>query len=112
MEQSYTLVFGTRLDLLGPMPRSLWSGAISFGLVNIPVRLERAVSPQAIRFHQVHDTDGARIVERRFCPVEEVEVPWEHVAKGYEIEPDRFVMLRNDELSALDERAGRAIEIE
>lgn len=94
------------------MARSLWSGAISFGLVNVPVKLFSAVSPKEVRFNMLHEKDGGRIQQKRVCSVDGEEVPWEEIAKGYEVRRGRYVMLSRDELEALDPKASRAIEIE
>src|SRR5918992_2303300 len=94
------------------MPRSIWSGAISFGLVNVPVKLYSAVSRKTVRFHQLHEKDGARIQQKRFCSQEEEEVPWEEIVKGYEIGPDRYVMITNEELDAVEPKKTRTIDIE
>lgn len=94
------------------MARSLWSGAISFGLVNVPVKLFSAVSRKEVRFNMLHEKDGGRIQQKRVCSVDGEEVPWEEIAKGWEVRRGRFVMLTKDELHALDPAASRAIEIE
>jgi DNA end-binding protein Ku len=94
------------------MPRALWTGAISFGLVNVPVKLVTAVRKKNVRFNQLHSKDGARIQQRRVCSTEGIEVPYEEVAKGYEVSPGRYVMLEADELDSLDPEATRTIDIE
>ena len=94
------------------MPRSIWSGAISFGLVSVPVKLYSAVSPKTVRFHQLHATDGVRIQQRRVCPADGEEVPYEDIVKGYEIAPDRYVIVEPEELAALEPQKSRTIEIE
>lgn len=94
------------------MPRAIWSGAISFGLVNVPVRMYSAVSKKTVRFHQLHDADGVRLRQKRVCPADEQEVPYEHVVKGYELSPDRYVVITQAELDALDPEATRTIDIE
>ena len=94
------------------MPRSLWTGAISFGLVNIPVKLYSATSPKDVRFHLLHDADGVRIQTKRVCPADGEEVPYEHLIKGYEIAPDRYVPIDPKELEALAPEASHAIDIE
>src|SRR5712692_8211197 len=94
------------------MARAIWSGSISFGLVNIPVKLFSAVSHKEVRFHMVHDADGARIQEKRVCSADGREVPWEHIAKGYEISKGRVVMITPEELQALDPKATKTIDIE
>jgi DNA end-binding protein Ku len=93
------------------MPRAIWSGSISFGLVNIPVKLFSAVAQKEVRFHMLHDADGARIQQRRFCSAEDEEVPWEHVVKGYEVRRGRYVVVTPEELEAIDPKATRTIDI-
>jgi DNA end-binding protein Ku len=94
------------------MPRSIWRGAISFGLVNVPVKLYSAVSKKTVRFNQLHDTDGVRIQQKRVCPKDGEEVPYEHIVKGYEISPDRYVVVTPEELEGLDPKKTRTIDIE
>jgi DNA end-binding protein Ku len=94
------------------MPRAIWSGAISFGLVNVPVKLYSATSHKEVHFNMLHKTDGARIRQKRVCSQEDVEVPWEEIAKGYELTPGRYVLLEKEELAALDPKADRTIAIE
>jgi DNA end-binding protein Ku len=94
------------------MPRSIWSGAISFGLVNVPVKLYSAVSRKTVRFHQLHDQTGVRIQQKRVDPTTGDEVPYEHVVKGYELAPDRYVVISPEELEALDPEKTRTIDIE
>src|SRR5438270_705175 len=67
------------------MPRSIWTGAISFGLVNVPVKLYSAVSKKTVRFHQLHAADGVRIQQKRMCPADGEEVPWDDI-----VNPDSF----------------------
>jgi DNA end-binding protein Ku len=94
------------------MPRSIWRGAISFGLVNVPVKLYSAVSKKTVRFNQLHDEDGQRIQMKRVCSADGEEVPFEHIVKGYEISPDRYVVITPEELDALDPAKTRTIDIE
>lgn len=94
------------------MPRSLWTGSLSFGLVNIPVKLFNAVSPKDIRFHLLHDVDGVRIKQKRVCPVDGEEVTADHLVKGYEISPDRYVKITPEELENIDPKATHTIDIE
>src|SRR4051812_18015565 len=94
------------------MPRSIWTGAISFGLVNVPVKLYSAVSKKTVRFHQLHDTDGVRIQQKRFCPADGEEVAYEHIVKGYEITPDQYVIVEPGELEAIEPRKTKTIDIE
>jgi DNA end-binding protein Ku len=94
------------------MPRSIWSGAISFGLVNVPVKLYSAVSRKTVRFHQLHDADHVRIQQKRVCPADGEEVAYDNIVKGYEISPDKYVVIEPEELEALDPKKTRAIEIQ
>jgi DNA end-binding protein Ku len=94
------------------MPRAIWSGSISFGLVSVPVKLYSAVARKTVRFHQLHATDGVRIQQKRVCPADGEEVPYEEIVKGYEIAPDRYVVIEPEELEALDPKRTRTIEIE
>jgi DNA end-binding protein Ku len=94
------------------MARAIWSGAISFGLVNVPVKLFSATSPKSVRFHQLSSKTGARIRQKRVDPTTDEEVPYEDIVKGYEITPDRYVLISTEELEALDPKATRTIDIE
>jgi DNA end-binding protein Ku len=94
------------------MPRAIWSGAISFGLVNVPIKLYSATSPKTVRFHQLHARDGVRIQQKRVCPADGEEVPYDQLVKGFEISPDRYVIVRPEELEALDPRHTKTIDIE
>jgi DNA end-binding protein Ku len=94
------------------MPRSMWRGAISFGLVNVPVKLYSAVSKKTVRFNQLHDADGARIQQKRVCSKDGEEVPYENIVKGFELAPDRYVVITPEELEALDPAKTRTIDIE
>jgi DNA end-binding protein Ku len=94
------------------MARSIWRGAISFGLVNVPVKLYSAVSKKTVRFNQLHEKDGSRIQLKRFCADEDQEVPYEEIVKGYEISPGRYVVISPEELEALDPKKTRTIDIE
>jgi DNA end-binding protein Ku len=93
------------------MPRSIWRGAISFGLVNVPVKLYSAVSKKTVRFNQLHDADHARIQQKRVCGKDGEEVPFENIVKGYEIAPDKYVVITPEELEALDPKKTRTIDI-
>jgi len=94
------------------MPRSIWSGAISFGLVNVPIKLYSAVSKKTVRFHQLHGDTGTRIQQRRVDPSTGEEVAYDDIVKGYEIGKDRYVVITPDELDSLDPEKTRTIEIE
>src|SRR3954464_7663075 len=94
------------------MPRSIWTGAISFGLVNVPVKLYSAVSKKTVRFHQLHEKDGVRIQQKRVCPADGDEVPYDQIVKGYEITPDQYVVVTPEELEAIEPRKTKTIDIE
>jgi DNA end-binding protein Ku len=94
------------------MPRAIWSGAISFGLVNIPVKLYSAVSKKTVRFNQLDGKDGTRIQQKRVNPKTGDEVPYERIVKGYEISPDRYVVVKPEELESVEPRKTHMIEIE
>jgi DNA end-binding protein Ku len=94
------------------VPRSMWTGAISFGLVTVPVKLYSAVSRKSVRFHQLNGQTGVRIQQRRVDPSTGEEVAYEDIVKGYELAPDRYVVIGNDELEALDPKKTRTIDIE
>ena len=91
--------------------RSMWKGAISFGLVNIPVRLYTATEQRDVTFRQVHRTDGGRIKFRRVCSVDGEEVPFADVAKGYELPDGEMVVLTDDDLAQLPLPTARSIEV-
>jgi DNA end-binding protein Ku len=94
------------------MPRAIWSGAISFGLVNIPVKLYSAVSRKTVRFHQIDAESGQRIRQQRVNPASGEEIPYEQIVKGYEISPDRYVTITPEELESLEPQKTRTIDIE
>src|SRR5215218_567054 len=94
------------------MPRAIWSGAISFGLVNIPVKMYSAVSRKTVRFNQLDGKDGTRIQQKRVNPKTGDEVPYERLVKGYELSPDRYVVVTPEELDSVEPRKTRMIEIE
>jgi DNA end-binding protein Ku len=94
------------------MARAIWTGAISFGLVNVPVKLYSATSPKSVRFHQLSSKTGARIRQKRVDPSTGDEVAYEDIVKGYELTPDRYVLIEPEELDALDPKATKTIDIE
>jgi DNA end-binding protein Ku len=94
------------------MARAIWSGAISFGLVNVPVKLYSATSPKTVRFHQLSSKTGVRIRQKRVDPSTDEEVPYEDIVKGYEITPERYVLIEPEELEALDPKATKTVDIE
>jgi DNA end-binding protein Ku len=94
------------------MARSMWKGTLAFGLVSVPVKLYTAVSERSVRFHQLHATDHARIVQKRYCSAEDEEVPYGEIVKGYEIAPGRHVIIEAEELATLEPAFTRIVEIE
>jgi DNA end-binding protein Ku len=94
------------------VPRAIWSGSISFGLLNVPVKLYSAVSKQSVSFRELREGDSARIRHKRVAETDGKEVPYEKIVKGYEYAPDQYVVLTKDELSELDPKKTRAIEIQ
>jgi DNA end-binding protein Ku len=94
------------------MARAIWSGSISFGLLNVPVRLYSAVSKQTVRFRELREGDGSRVKHKRVAESDGKEVPYEKIVKGYEYAPDQYVVLNRDELSDLEPQRSRAIEIQ
>jgi DNA end-binding protein Ku len=94
------------------MPRAIWSGSISFGLLNVPVKLYSAVSSQRVSFRELRESDGSRVRHKRVAEEDGKEVPYEKIVKGYEISPDQYVVLTREELEELDPKKTRAIEIQ
>ena len=94
------------------MPRAMWKGAISFGLVTIPVSVYPATEEKTLRFNQLHDEDGGRIRMKRTCSVDGEEVGYEHIVKGYEYEKDRYVVLTDEDFEAIPVESSRAIDIQ
>ncbi len=94
------------------MARAIWSGTISFGLLNVPVKLYSAVARRGISLRELRESDGARIRHRRVAEGTEEEVPYENIVKAYEIAPDRYVPLTKDEMAAIAPEKTRAIEVQ
>ncbi|MGK2938985.1 MAG: Ku protein [Solirubrobacteraceae bacterium] len=94
------------------MPRAIWTGAISFGLVTIPVKMYSAVQRKSVRFHQLNGKTGVRIQQKRVDPSTGDEVPYDDIVKGYELSPDRYVVIEPSELEALDPKKTKTIDIE
>jgi DNA end-binding protein Ku len=93
------------------MPRAIWTGAISFGLVNVPVKLYSAVQRKTVRFNQLDAEGNVRIQQKRVNPVTGDEVPYERLVKGYEIAPGSYVVIEPEELEALEPRRTKTIDI-
>jgi DNA end-binding protein Ku len=83
------------------MARAIWSGSISFGMVSIPVKLYGATESKDISFHLLHATCGTRLQQRRWCPTDEVDVPWNETARGYEYSKGQYVMLTDEDFERL-----------
>jgi DNA end-binding protein Ku len=94
------------------MPRPIWSGSVSFGLVNVPVKLFSAVSRKSVSFNQIDSRSGSRIRYKKVSAADETEVPSEAIVKGYELPSGQYVLIDDAELSSLDPEATRTIDIE
>jgi DNA end-binding protein Ku len=94
------------------MPRPLWTGSLSFGLVNVPVTLHSAVRDRDIHFQLLHAPDCSPIETRRVCAKDDRSVPWPEIARGYELEDGRWVLLSDEDLQAAAPRQSRTIDIE
>jgi DNA end-binding protein Ku len=90
----------------------MWMGTLNFGLVSMPVKLYAATSSKTVHFCQLHAHDNVRVQTKRFCPVDEEEVSFDEVVRGYEIAPERYVVIEDEELAALAPEVTRTIEIE
>src|SRR2546423_3294980 len=93
------------------MPRTMWKGAISFGLVTVPIRLYPATEEKSLKFNQLHDKDMGRIRYQRTCAVCGEEVAFEHIVRGYEYEKGRYVVLSDEDLEAVPVESSRSIDI-
>ncbi len=94
------------------MPRAIWSGSISFGLVNIPVKLYSAVSRKTVHFNQLDGRTNSRVKQKRVSAEDGLEVPFDQIVKGYELAGGSYVVITDDELAALDPVAVRTIDID
>ena len=93
------------------MPRAIWSGTISFGLVNVPVRMYSAIDEQDLHFHLIHEPDGGRIGYQKFCKKEEKLVPDDEIVKAFEIKKDKLVVLTDEDFAAVKTEGVKTIEI-
>jgi DNA end-binding protein Ku len=91
--------------------QGMWSGTISFSLVAIPVRLVKAIEPGHVSFHLLHSKDYSRLSRKMFCPVEETMVSPEEIVRGYEILPEKYILMTDEELESLSPERSRTIEI-
>ncbi len=94
------------------MARAIWSGSISFGLLNVPVKLYSAVARRGISLREIRESDSARIKHRRVAEGTDEEVPYDKIIKAFEISKDRYVPITKDELASLDPEKSRAIEVQ
>ena len=94
------------------MPRSMWKGAISFGLVTIPVAVYPATEEKTLKFNQLHDEDMGRIRYKRMCEKDGEIVDFDHIVKGYEYEKDRYVVLTDEDFDKVPVESSRAIDIQ
>lgn len=94
------------------MPRALWSGSLSFGLVNVPVQIVSAVRDLDLHFRQLHDKDEAPIETQRWCSQEDKEVPYEAITRSYELDDGDAVIVTDEDLEAVEPRKTRTIDIE
>ena len=93
------------------MPKAIWTGYISFGLVSIPVSMVTAVRDQGVHFHLLHREDGARLHQKLVCPVDGEEVDRKQAARGFEVDDDQYVLIEDEELQALSPKRSRMIEM-
>jgi len=93
------------------MPRAMWKGAVSFGMVTIPVKLFTATDEKDVAFHMLHKKDGVRIKQQRYCPEDEAVIEWNDVARGYEIAPDQYVIMEPEDFENVPVDTTHSIEI-
>jgi DNA end-binding protein Ku len=93
-------------------PRSIWNGTITFGLVNVPIKLYTATESKTVSFSEVHVKDGAKIEHRRFCPKENKQVDYDDTVKGYEVSADTYVVLEKDEIKAAAGDRGKVVHLD
>lgn len=94
------------------MPRAMWSGAISFGLVSVPIKMFTAARSQDVRFNQLHEPDMSRIRLKKFCAAEDEEVPADEIVRGYDVGGDSYVIVTDEEMEALAPAVTNGIEVE
>jgi DNA end-binding protein Ku len=93
------------------MAKSIWNGTITFGMVNVPIKMYSATQSKTVHFHEVHAKDGARIEHRRVCPKEDKEVPYKQIVSGYEVAEDEYVVLSKEEVKAAAGDRGKVIHL-
>jgi DNA end-binding protein Ku len=94
------------------MPRAMWSGPISFGLVSVPVKMFTAARSKDIRFNQLHAPDMSRIKMKRYCAEEDVEITGDEIVRGYDVGGDQYVVVTDEEMAELAPHVTTGIEIE
>src|SRR3954466_12453975 len=94
------------------MPRSIWNGTVSVGVVHIPIKLYSAIESKTVHFHEVHLADGSRIEHRRFCSKEDKEVPRDEIVKGFEMRQGKYVVVEKEEIDAAAGERSRIIDVE
>jgi DNA end-binding protein Ku len=94
------------------MPRAIWTGTVGFGMVTVPVKLYSAVDRKTVRFHQLSGKTGVRVAQKRVDPSTGEEIPYAEIVKGYELAPDRYVVIEPGELETLEPKKTKTIEIE
>ncbi len=94
------------------MLRPIWNGAITFGLVNVPIKLYSTVRKKSVRFNQLRKSDGCRIQQKKICATDGAEVTSQEIVKGYEVSPEHYVVVSDAELAALSPKASRHIDIQ
>jgi DNA end-binding protein Ku len=94
------------------VPRSIWNGTITFGMVNVPIKLYSATESKTVHFHEVHVKDGARIEHRRICPKEGKPVDKDEVVRGYQVSARKWVQLEDDEIAAAAGSQSRLIDVD
>ena len=92
--------------------RAIWKGAVSFGLVTVPVRLFTATENHDLQFHQVRKSDGSRIKYKKVAAADGEEVPYSEIAKGYESPDGKMVMITDEDLASLDSKSSKEISVE
>ena len=93
------------------MPRAIWSGAISFGLVNVPVRMYSAIAESDLRFHLIHEPDGSRIGYQKICKSEDKQVPDDEIVKAFEFKKGEFVVVTDEDFEAVKAEGVKSIDI-
>ena len=92
-------------------PRSIWNGTVTFGMVNVPIKLYSATESKSVHFREVHAKDGAKLEHRRICPKEDREVDYDEIVKGYEVSADHYVVLEKDEVKAAAGDRGKVVHL-